>query len=471
LNGRIPLVADVAARADLESQRNGLATALLLENERLQKLYPKYREATDPQIATAAELADLLPDGAALLNFVHSGSRIVLLWATGRGDRGARILPAMPNMAETIDVFRTGLSKPDGLDALRYPKDGAPARLVWKMPDGSFRVQDRELGAVAGAVPVRSLDDVRDGLSSWLAAALPSKVVESRHWFISPDGPLSLMPFETLRVRGRLLVEDHDLAIVQSVSMMRLSRDRVRSYAALDRQPALVIGDPTYDSVTQPEGAREIDLIRGTSGGTVARAAWANLPGSAEELSLLGRLFPLEEGKNLFRKSEASQANVSALQAKGELARFRYVVFSTHGYLDRQNPDLSGVVLSQVGLRNDEDGYLRASDLAAFNFRSDLVFISACETGVGPFVSGEGVLGLPFALFAAGNGNTVLTLWPIFDGSTAEFTDRFFRKVKAGSSLAFALSETKREFIRGYAGTERKSPAFWAPFILYGGVQ
>jgi CHAT domain-containing protein len=271
-------------------------------------------------------------------------------------------------------------------------------------------------------------------------------------------------------LNGRLLIEDHDISVVQSISMMRLSRDRIRSYGTLDRQPVLAIGDPTYNKEMQPEQARGIDLIRGVRSGTAAQSAWPDLPGSAAELSLLGKLFPLDEGRNLFRRSEASQVNVSALQTKGEFARFKYVVFSTHGYLDRQNPDLSGVVLSQVGLRNDEDGYLRASDLAAFNFRSDLVFISACETGVGTWLSGEGVLGLPFALFAAGNANTVLTLWPIFDGSTAEFTERFFRKIKAGTSLASALSETKREFIWGDAGEERKSPAYWAPFVLYGGA-
>jgi CHAT domain-containing protein len=59
-------------------------------------------------------------------------------------------------------------------------------------------------------------------------------------------------------------------------------------------------------------------------------------------------------------------------------------------------------------------------------------------------------------------------LWPILDGSTAEFVERFFKKVKAGASPVASLSETKREFIRGDAGTERKSPAVWAPFVYYG---
>ncbi len=232
----------------------------------------------------------------------------------------------------------------------------------------------------------------------------------------------------------------------------------------------MVVGDPTYLRDVPPDQPRGIGLVRGALRGPAGRSVWPNLPGSTEELSLLSKLFPLQEGSNLFQKREASRANVSALQTTSALARFKYVVFSTHGYLDRQNSDLSGIVLAQAVLKDDDDGYLRASDLAAYSFRSDLVFISACETGLGTFVSGEGVLGLPYALFAAGNANTVLTLWQIFDGSTAEFTHRFFGKVKAGIAIASALAETKREFVRGDAGEERRSPAHWAPFVLYGGT-
>jgi CHAT domain-containing protein len=143
-------------------------------------------------------------------------------------------------------------------------------------------------------------------------------------------------------------------------------------------------------------------------------------------------------------------------------------VFATHGYLSLQNPELSAIVLSQAHLSPDEDGYLRGPELASFDFRSDLVFVSACETGLGKWTSGEGVLGLPFALQAGGNAATILTLWQILDGSSAEFVGRFFAKVKEGVPGATALAATKREFIRGDAGEERKSPAVWAAFNYYG---
>jgi CHAT domain-containing protein len=159
---------------------------------------------------------------------------------------------------------------------------------------------------------------------------------------------------------------------------------------------------------------------------------------------------------------------VRQLESKGDLGHFRYLVFATHGYLNPQNPELSAIVLSQTRLGPDEDGYLRGPELASFDFRSDLVFVSACETGLGKWTSGEGVLGLPFALQAGGNAATVLTLWQILDESSAEFVARFFAKVKSGLPLAVALAATKREFIRGDAGEQGKSPAVWAAFIYYG---
>src|SRR5262249_54309311 len=203
------------------------------------------------------------------------------------------------------------------------------------------------------------------------------------------------------------------------------------------------VGNPTYGTV--PEGAppqRAIDALRGPTGGPLGSIIWPELPGTAKELSALSNLFDLRPGTSLFSREAASESTVRQLESKGDLGHFRYLVFATHGYLNPQDPELSAIVLSQTRLGPDEDGYLRGPELASFDFRSDLVFVSACETGLGKWTSGEGVLGLPFALQAGGNANTVLTLWQILDESSAEFVARFFAKVKSGVPLAVALAAT-----------------------------
>jgi len=91
---------------------------------------------------------------------------------------------------------------------------------------------------------------------------------------------------------------------------------------------------------------------------------------------------------------------------------------------------------------------------------------SACETGLGKVVGGEGVMGLPYALYVAGNKNTILTLWSISDRVTAEFITSFFAKLKAGRGQVEALTATKCEFIK--KGGRYSNPMYWAAFVLYG---
>ena len=335
-------------------------------------------------------------------------------------------------------------------------------------------MQPFNAGPVEGASLIRDLDQMQSLISEWLLGSLPEILLSKRTWIISPDGPLSVLPFETLIYKGTPLIENHDIASIHSLSVLRLAHDRARSYREIDRLPLLAIGNPVYqqdsDRSTTPalEPKRGLDVLRAAS--SKSPEPWRNLPGSAQELAALGKLFELRDGLNLFQGAAASEATVRRLRANRELDRYRFVVFATHGYLDRQNPDLSGIVLSQQGLDDVNDGYLRAAELAGYQFRSDLIVISACETGLGTWVSGEGILGLPFALYVGGNNSTLMTLWPIFDGSTADFIERFFRKVRDGSTFIQALSQTKREFARGDAGKERTSPAVWAPFVLYGAV-
>jgi CHAT domain-containing protein len=122
-------------------------------------------------------------------------------------------------------------------------------------------------------------------------------------------------------------------------------------------------------------------------------------------------------------------------------------------------------VLSQKGNPPDVDGYVTASEWPLYDVKSDLTVLSACDTGVGRTQAGESVMGLPYALFVAGNKNTLLSLWPVEDNATAEFMRRFFAKLKAGVSQPDALSQTKQEFSKE---PKWSHPAFWAAFVLYG---
>jgi CHAT domain-containing protein len=161
----------------------------------------------------------------------------------------------------------------------------------------------------------------------------------------------------------------------------------------------------------------------------------------------------------------ATEQRLQALNAQGELRNYRYLLLSAHGYLSPEQPALSSIVLGLQQRTAEADGYVTAAEWPGYDLRSELAVLSACDSGVGKVVSGEGVMGLPFAMFVAGNVNTVLSLWPVEDRAAADFVAAFFEKVRAGQNATQALAATKREFSRHRRWSH---PSYWAPFILVG---
>ena len=148
-----------------------------------------------------------------------------------------------------------------------------------------------------------------------------------------------------------------------------------------------------------------------------------------------------------------------------DLRHFRYIHIATHGYLSPSLPALSAIVLSPTDVGPGADGYLTAAELPAYHFDSDLIVLSACETGRGTELAGEGIMGLPYALFVGGNRSAILTLWKVVDDSTARFVTQVFAQVAAGATPAVALARTKREFLRD---PRLAHPLHWSGFVLYG---
>jgi CHAT domain-containing protein len=184
-------------------------------------------------------------------------------------------------------------------------------------------------------------------------------------------------------------------------------------------------------------------------------------------LEQLEKLFYFKTHRlRIYKEAEATEANLQRLNRLGILAKYRYLLFSAHGYLNPQIPALSAIVLGQVDNPAGIDGYVTAGEWPGYDLKSDLMVLSACETGVGKVMSGEGVMGLPYAFYVAGNNNTLLTLWSISDKVTAEFIVSFFKKLKAGQTQIEALTVTKREFIK--KGGRYSKPVYWAAFLLYG---
>lgn len=439
-------------RISLESKRDQLARESEVFRSRLYEKHPKFESLSRPKVLSFNEAKKFLPADSAFISYVLEGDSI---WAFTVVDDQLSVtdLGTHPELSKDIDAYQKALSdqtvSPDFSKSAEASGDGgnSPGKLA------------RRLGEL-------------------LLGKLPQGIFGKQRLFVSPEGVLSFLPFETLIHRGEFLLEGRDVGYVHSLSMLSVLAEREKQYRENDaRAEMLVVANPVYQSAgTRLAGEESRSKSIGdtpekvASRGNLKRAfqlkgtEWSSLPGTERELEQLLALYP--EAKAL-KREQASEMELKKLNASKGLASFRILHFATHGYVDAENPNLSSVVLSQVGLSGDDDGYVSAAELPGYDLRSSLVVLSACETGLGKIVEGEGVMGLPFALFVAGNTSTVVTLWQVADDSTSKLMSRFYELVKSGRSYSSALSAVKREFASGTDGSLR-APFYWAPFVYYG---
>ena len=168
------------------------------------------------------------------------------------------------------------------------------------------------------------------------------------------------------------------------------------------------------------------------------------------------------------RRNWASHAGVRfAAATSPELGRYRYVHFATHGYIDSERPGLSALVLSLVDKDGrPQDGFLRANEIYNLSLPAELVVLSACQSGLGKEVRGEGLIGLTRGFMYAGTPRVVVSLWNVNDRATSELMARFYtRMLKGGERPAAALRRAQVEMLEGGRWA---SPYYWAAFTLQG---
>ncbi len=172
------------------------------------------------------------------------------------------------------------------------------------------------------------------------------------------------------------------------------------------------------------------------------KAVPQRLPGTRHEVRMIAGLLKADKSCVLLGP-DASERKLFAASKSGRLKQCRYVHISTHGFADSDRPELSGLVLARVPPDKDYDGILQMREVFHLKLSADLVVLSACQTGLGKYLSGEGILGLSTAFFFAGTPSIVMSLWNAPDAPTALLMQRFYRNLKAGQTKAAALGEAK----------------------------
>ncbi len=188
------------------------------------------------------------------------------------------------------------------------------------------------------------------------------------------------------------------------------------------------------------------------------------LPGTETEVNLI---FDAFDKKNLSATLKTrSQANEEFVKS-GELKNYRYLHFATHGFVNIQKPELSGIFLAQDTL-SAEDGILYTGEMYNLDLNSDLIVLSACETALGKITRGEGIIGLGRALMYAGTKNLMVSLWEVPDLSTSTLMTSFYNNMLDDGQQSNVLTYLRQAKLKMIDEGTYAHPYYWSPFILIG---
>lgn len=433
-------------------RRESEEVAIALERERLtaQREYsnlkleirrrsPDYAGLVYPNPATLEEAQALLDEKTALLEYVLGDERSYL-FALTRRRLAVAPLPRREEIERRVKIFSEALAPaPSAESSLAYLDEGTKLYKTLLKP-----VEDTLRGA--------------QGL------------------IIVPDGALALLPFSALLTRpsssaGEIsfktlpyLVKQYDIAFVPSASVLSLL-DKSPNPPRRKPKELVIFADPIYgEENRRPREPSTIANANPIPPSPAERIGYGYQSGrplhrikfSGVEADRLASLYGERATKYL--RADATEERVKA----ETLSDYRYVHFAAHGIVHPDKPEFSAIVLGSEGR---EDGFLQLPEVFNLRLDAELVVLSACESGLGKAMRGEGLLGLARGFMYVGARAVLASLWKIEDSpATVDWMYTFYRKLDEGGK-AQALRMTQLDFINSQ---KYNHPFYWAAFALIG---
>jgi CHAT domain-containing protein len=485
----------------LRVRESALQTQIESLEAELTRLLHAKSSTQNHALITWQTVRDRLPQGSALVEFVRASVY----------DFDAVKLPADKRW-QSGRYFALVLSKSNPEPALVYIGEANEIDDLVHRFRSSIQDGGRSVGAVAMEVeddqvssrPKQGHPDDSLQLSRILLAPLEKHLQKIDTLYLAPDGELNLVPFAALiEADGKFLVENRKLVYLSS------GRDLLRAPEPFGAG-TLIFAGPDYNA--NPQQARPtapvVALTQSTKSTSNRRSQetggliWSRLPGAESEASevQLALKDPQYAPVSLFTGTNATEESFKNVQSP------RILHVATHGYFlpDLQsssrhqrsaaddlipnrtltplelaglaeNPLLRcGMVLAGANNRSDdkaiEDGWVTAEEISMINLRgTQLVVLSACETGLGDVRAGEGVYGLRRAFINAGVRSLLTSLFKVPDKETCQLMGHFYRGINQGQDAATALREAQISIIKQLRQDYGKAPiVLWAGFIQVG---
>jgi CHAT domain-containing protein/Tfp pilus assembly protein PilF len=439
---------------------------------------PKFAKLAKPEPATLRQIQEQLDEDTCFIEY-SLGEPRSYAWVVTRDSIDGFELEARSEIEAYANRLKEALSA-RGRDEKNETR-----------PQKLDRVQKAE----------RDYEEAASLLSKTVLAPVAAKLTKKRLLIIA-DGALQLLPFAALpdpnavattTTPTRLMIQSHELISLPSASVLVLQRKDLA-----DRKPApnlvAVIADPVFGendirainarrgkktrSLSQPPA--DLPQKNGATRETSSMSESSRLTRALEDLGMnstgeIRRLpYAGREALAILKVAPPNQsfsaigfkANRAALM-NPRLAQYRIVHLATHGIVDLKNPELSGMLLSMLDEKGKEqNGYIGLSEIYNLKLPADLVVLSACETGTGKQIRGEGIIALTRGFMYAGAERLVASLWRVDDQATAELMAIFYEEMLVHKlKPAAALREAQRKLSEQ---PKWKNPHFWAAFVIQG---
>jgi CHAT domain-containing protein len=476
--------------------------SLAREYDEVQRLIresaPRYAALTQPQTLTSKEIQRLLLDDDTVLLEYALGDDRSYLWLVTPQKIISHELPPRSVIEKTARQAHQQLVMRESLNADK-PEEYEERVTRIKKAEKQYWIEAKSLtrmilSPVASELKQSRLVIVSDGALQYLPfEALPIPEMEGdgatgrlgdnatvrqidggtgRKDNSSPHRPAASSPRRPASPTP--LIVKHEIVNLPSASTLVELRKEIA-----DRRPApktiAVIANPVFApddnrfALTRKEAdgassspAVSDQMLRAWESGSGEREIPA-LPFSEREGSEIIKLAPPESSL----LAMGFDANRSLLESH-ILSQYRFIHFATHGLMNGEHPELSGLILSLYKPDGKKvDGFLRMHEIYNLNLPSDLIVLSACQTGIGKEIKGEGVIGLTRGFMYAGASRVIASLWKVDDAATAALMEHFYRslfqeKLSPSAALRQAQLRTMKQNRRW------RSPYYWAAFVLQG---
>jgi len=321
-----------------------------------------------------------------------------------------------------------------------------------------------------------------------------ASMIGEKRVMVVADGALNYVPFEALVKSADVadyssapyLIKSNEIVYSPSASVIGAIRKQERNRSG---RAMLIVADPVFNSIdarargasvaagaSETRGLGIASALTDVAGKDPAAAApakmqglpLARLGGTKIEADQIGKLVKASGSQSdAWLDLDASEGNLETR----DISKYKFLHIATHGLLNAERPQFTGLVLSLVGNKSD-DGFLRTDEVFNLRLGSPLVMLSACETGLGKEKRGEGVMGLTRAFMYAGAPTVGVSLWSVADKSTADLMTDFYKRLLSApgaSAGAASPSAAMRDAqLAMIAGKKYSAPFYWAPFVLVG---